>query len=63
MSLTLTNEIIRYILEQCSGVVIALVLIIRIETKLDSVIHSINQLTYALRPHLRSNHAQQHEQS
>lgn len=41
----MTQEILKYILEQASGVVIALVLIMRIETKLDSLTAAIMQLS------------------
>lgn len=47
-SLNLTNEIFKYLAEQTSGVVIALVLIIRIEGKLDSLVASINRLTQSV---------------
>ena len=43
----MTQEIIRYILEQASGVVIALVLIVRIESKLDSLTSAIMRLSEA----------------
>lgn len=44
----MTSEVIRYLAEQTSGVVIALVLIIRIEGKLDSLVASINRLTQSV---------------
>ena len=37
----MTQEILKYVLEQASGVVIALMLIMRIETKLDSLTSAI----------------------
>ncbi|MFV0812527.1 YvrJ family protein [Lactobacillus gasseri] len=43
----MTQEIIRYILEQASGVVIAFVLIVRIESKLDSLTSAIMRLSEA----------------
>lgn len=39
------QEIIKYVLEQCSGVIIALLLIIRIETKLDDLTSAIMRLS------------------
>lgn len=44
----MTSEVIRYLAEQTSGVVIALVLIIRIEGKLDNLVASINRLTQSV---------------
>ena len=41
----MTQEIIKYILEQASGVVIALMLIIRIESKLDGLTDAIIRLS------------------
>lgn len=41
----MTQEIIKYVLEQCSGVIIALLLIMRIETKLDDLTSAIMRLS------------------
>lgn len=41
----MTQEIIKYVLEQASGVVIALMLIMRIESKLDSLTAAIMRLS------------------
>ncbi|AZN76616.1 YvrJ family protein [Lactobacillus acidophilus] len=41
----MTQEIIKYVLEQASGVVIALVLLIRVESKLDSLTSAIVHLS------------------
>ena len=41
----MTQEILKYVLEQASGVVIALMLIMRIETKLDSLTAAIMRLS------------------
>ncbi|MDO5007450.1 MAG: YvrJ family protein [Lactobacillus johnsonii] len=41
----MTQEIIKYVLEQASGVVIALVLLIHIESKLDSLTSAIMHLS------------------
>ena len=41
----MTQEILKYVLEQASGVVIALMLIMRIETKLDSLTSAIMRLS------------------
>lgn len=41
----MTQEIIKYFLEQASGVVIALTLIMRIESKLDGLIEVIMRLS------------------
>ena len=44
----MSNEIIQYLVNQSSGVVISLVLIWRIESKLDSINASITALTKQL---------------
>lgn len=41
----MTQEIVKYIAEQASGVIIALVLIMRIETKLDGLTDAIMRLS------------------
>lgn len=41
------QEIMKYVLEQASGVVIALMLIIRIESKLDGLTDAIMRLSEA----------------
>lgn len=41
----ITQELFKYALEQASGVVIALVLIMRIESKLDGLTNAIMQLS------------------
>ncbi|QNQ82921.1 YvrJ family protein (plasmid) [Lactobacillus sp. PV037] len=41
----MTQEIMKYVLEQASGVVIALMLIIRIESKLDGLTAAIMRLS------------------
>lgn len=41
----MTQELMKYVLEQASGVVIALVLIVRIEAKLDGLTAAIMQLS------------------
>lgn len=38
------SEIIKYMLEQSSGVIISLVLITRVESKLDNLVKSLNDL-------------------
>lgn len=41
----MSNEIIRYIAEQSGGLLIAVILIIRIEGKLDSLTSELSRLT------------------
>ena len=43
----MTQEILKYILEQTGGVIIALMLIVRIETKLDGLTAAIMRLSEA----------------
>lgn len=43
----MTQEIVKYVLEQASGVVIALMLIMRIESKLDGLTAAIMRLSDA----------------
>lgn len=43
----MTQEILKYILEQTGGVIIALMLIMRIETKLDGLTAAIMRLSEA----------------
>lgn len=45
--MNVTQEIVKYVLEQASGVVIALMLIWRIETKLDGLTSVIMHLSDA----------------
>lgn len=45
LTLVLNNDIFKYALEQCSGIVIALVLIVRIESKLDNMSNALIRLT------------------
>lgn len=42
---TLSNEIIRYIAEQSGGLLIAVILIMRVEGKLDTLNNEISRLT------------------
>ncbi|WP_350342286.1 YvrJ family protein (plasmid) [Limosilactobacillus fermentum] len=42
------NEILKYLAEQASGVVIAIFLILRVETKLDDLTGAIIRLTESL---------------
>ena len=44
----MTNEFVRYLMDQTSGVVISLVLIWRIEGKLDNINNSITDLAQKL---------------
>lgn len=47
----MTNELIRYVLEQSSGVVISLLLITRVEAKLDAVAESMHELAQTIVQH------------
>lgn len=44
----MSNELIRYVAEQAGGLLIAIILIMRIETKLDSLTGEISRLTDSL---------------
>lgn len=41
----MTNELIKYLIEQSSGIVIALILILRVDRRMDKLTSSINHLT------------------
>lgn len=51
-SLTLSNEIIKYVAEQSGGLLIAVILIMRVEAKLDTLTGEISRLTDTLTRHL-----------
>ena len=44
----MSNELLRYVAEQAGGLLIAIILIMRIETKLDSLTGEIARLTDSL---------------
>lgn len=44
----MSNELVRYVAEQAGGLLIAIILIMRIETKLDSLTGEISRLTDSL---------------
>lgn len=48
----MSNEIIKYVLEQSGGLLIAVILILRMEAKLDSLTGEITRLTDTLTSHL-----------
>lgn len=50
----MTNDFLHYLLEQSSGVVIAIILIMRMDTKLDQLNGSINHLAEIISGHLKS---------
>lgn len=49
----MTNDFLHYLLEQSSGVVIAIILIMRMDTKLDQLNGSINHLAEIISGHLK----------
>ena len=48
----MNNDIIRYVLEQSGGLLIAVILIVRMEAKLDGLTSEITRLTDTLTGHL-----------
>lgn len=48
----MNNDIIRYVLEQSGGLLIAVILIVRMEAKLDGLTNEITRLTDTLTRHL-----------
>ena len=48
----MNNDIIRYVLEQSGGLLIAVILIMRMEAKLDGLTSEITRLTDTLTSHL-----------
>ncbi|MFR0612643.1 YvrJ family protein [Limosilactobacillus balticus] len=48
----MNNDIIRYVLEQSGGLLIAVILIVRMEAKLDGLTSEITRLTDTLTRHL-----------
>lgn len=48
----MNNDIIQYVLEQSGGLLIAVILIVRMEAKLDSLTSEITRLTDTLTRHL-----------
>ena len=51
------SELLRYAAEQSGGLLIALVLISRVESKLDDLTSTLTQLTATLTAHLRREEA------
>lgn len=50
----MTNDFLHYLLEQSSGVVIAIILIMRMDTKLDQLNGSINHLAEIISGHIKN---------
>lgn len=51
----MSNEIIRYIAEQSGGLLIAVILIMRVESKLDSLTSELSRLTDTMTRYLLTN--------
>ena len=47
---TMDGEFLKYVLDQAGGILIALMLIMRIETKLDGLTSAVVQLSEAIKP-------------
>ena len=53
-NLSLNNELIKYVLEQSGALLIALLLIMRVEVKLDGLTGEISRLTDTITAHVLS---------